>query len=94
MSKRELRYCLHYGSAPRPLATIVPDAQWPGMWRIEWPDGSLSDMANLSRAKDAAEVICATGRDSALLHWKRHACESRAEARRNDLTPIRWLGGA
>jgi hypothetical protein len=28
------------------------------MWRIRFPDGRLSDMANLTRAKDAA-VACA-----------------------------------
>ena len=32
---------------------IVPDAKWPGMYRIRRPDGSLSDMVNLTRAKDA-----------------------------------------
>jgi hypothetical protein len=41
----------------RPLQTrhgvIVPDAQWPGMYRIKWRDGRLSDMANYTRAADA-----------------------------------------
>lgn len=32
---------------------IVPDAKWPGMYRIRCPDGSLTDMVNLTRAKDA-----------------------------------------
>jgi hypothetical protein len=32
---------------------IVPDPKWPGMYRIKRPDGSLSDMTNLTRAKDA-----------------------------------------
>ena len=32
---------------------IVPDAKWPGIYRIRLPDGSLSDMANLTRIKDA-----------------------------------------
>jgi len=32
---------------------IVPDAKWPGMYRIRLPEGSLSDMANLTRIKDA-----------------------------------------
>jgi hypothetical protein len=32
---------------------IVPDAQWPGMYRLSLPQGSLSDMVNLTRAKDA-----------------------------------------
>jgi hypothetical protein len=78
--KAKTTYALHYGSTERPLAAVVPDSRWPGMWRIAWPDGELSDMANLSRAKDAAEVICATGRKSSLLHWKRHGCERPLEA--------------
>jgi hypothetical protein len=43
------------------------------MWRVRWPDGSLSDMANLSRAKDAAFVIAQNGppaRDGKRLHWQ------------------------
>jgi hypothetical protein len=32
---------------------IVPDPKWPGMYRIKRADGSLSDMVNLSRARDA-----------------------------------------
>jgi hypothetical protein len=28
----------------------VPDATYPGIWRIRLPDCSLSDMVNLSRA--------------------------------------------
>jgi len=33
-------------------ARIVPDPKWPGMYRIKRPDGSLSDMVNLTRARD------------------------------------------
>ena len=32
---------------------IVPDPKWPGMYRIKRPDGSLSDIANLTRCRDA-----------------------------------------
>jgi predicted nucleic acid-binding Zn ribbon protein len=32
---------------------IVSDTKWPGMHRIKRPDGSLSDMANLTRCRDA-----------------------------------------
>ena len=39
-----------------PTAHVVPDDKWPGMWRIVWPDGKISDMVNLDRAKDAADV--------------------------------------
>jgi hypothetical protein len=32
---------------------IVPDPKWPGMYRIRRPDGLLTDMTSLTRAKDA-----------------------------------------
>jgi hypothetical protein len=37
--------------------SIVPDEKYPIMWRVRRPDGSLSDMTNRTRAKDAAEVL-------------------------------------
>jgi hypothetical protein len=36
---------------------IMPDGIYPGMWRIKMPDGSLSDMLNRTRARDAARSI-------------------------------------
>jgi hypothetical protein len=43
---------LHIGE--RPTGVIVrPDSRWPGMWRIVHGD-RVSDMVNLTRAKDAA----------------------------------------
>jgi hypothetical protein len=33
---------------------IEPDGKWPGMWRVKFPNGQLSDMVNLTRARDAA----------------------------------------
>jgi len=51
------RLFLFYGS--NHLATVEPDSKYPGiMWRIRFLDGRLSDMVNLSRAKDAA-ISCA-----------------------------------
>jgi hypothetical protein len=32
---------------------VVPDANWPGMYRLRLPDGSLTDMVNLTRATEA-----------------------------------------
>jgi hypothetical protein len=32
---------------------IVPDGNYPGMYRLRLPDGSLSDLVNLTRARDA-----------------------------------------
>jgi hypothetical protein len=43
-------------SGRRVVATIEPDSQWPGMWRVR-RGSSISDMVNLSRAKDAAIAI-------------------------------------
>jgi hypothetical protein len=73
MSNRQLQHRLHYASAKHPLAEVVPDANWSGMWRVRWPDGQLSDMANLTRAKDAAFVIAQKGspaRDGSRLYWQ------------------------
>src|SRR5262245_13973247 len=64
---------LYYGTAQRPLANIVPDRRWPDMWRIARPDGHLSDMLNLTRAKDAAALIAERGppeRDHRRFHWR------------------------
>jgi hypothetical protein len=48
------RLRLHSG---RLLATIVSDQEWVGMWRVRMPDGHVSDMVNLTRAKDAARLL-------------------------------------
>jgi hypothetical protein len=85
MSNRLLApvYRLHYASAKHPLAEIAPDANWPGMWRVRWPDGSLSDMVNLSRAKDAAIAIAERGppaRNRRLLSWRAAYVEEAATA--------------
>jgi hypothetical protein len=36
------------------ILRIIPDAKYPAMWRVERPDGQLTDMVNHTRAKDAA----------------------------------------
>jgi hypothetical protein len=38
----------------RILAVVVPDDKRPDMYRVRIPGRDISDMANLSRAKDAA----------------------------------------
>jgi len=38
---------------PKLNPRIVADPKWPWMYRIRRPDGSLTDMVSLSRAKDA-----------------------------------------
>jgi hypothetical protein len=39
---------------------VVPDAARPNMSRVRWPDGRLSDMTNLMRAKDAVACFIET----------------------------------
>src|SRR5262245_14181364 len=41
----------------RTLLRIERDAVYPEMWRVRLPDGSLTDMVNRTRAKDAALSI-------------------------------------
>jgi hypothetical protein len=36
--------------------TVVPDPDWPMMYRVRKPDGRLTDMVNLTRARDAARL--------------------------------------
>jgi hypothetical protein len=65
---------LHYGNSRAPLAEVVPDARFPGMWRVKLRDvANLSDMVNLDRAKDAAAAIAERGppaRNRRRLQWK------------------------
>jgi hypothetical protein len=37
--------------------TVVPDGDWLGMYRVRRPDGSLTDMVNLTGARDAARCF-------------------------------------
>jgi hypothetical protein len=39
------------------LARVVPDEKYRGMWRVRSPEGRLSDMANITWAKDAAAAM-------------------------------------
>jgi hypothetical protein len=48
---------LHYGKGSKPVISIEKDAKYPTMWRVRMPDGTLSDMVNRTRAKDAAILV-------------------------------------
>jgi len=41
--------------APKLDPRIVADPNWPNMFRLKRADGTLSDMVNLTRAKDALQ---------------------------------------
>jgi|SRR5271156_3786937 len=73
---------LHYGKSRRPLAYVEPDAEWGGMFRVRSACGGITDMVNLSRAKDAAASI-------ALVHLNLEVQETATEA-----PPVRRKGGA
>jgi hypothetical protein len=52
--KEGVRLLLFHGADENPLAIVEPDATYPFLYRIRYPGGHLSDMVNLTRAKDAA----------------------------------------
>jgi hypothetical protein len=45
------------GSRSAPSVAVISDSNWPGMWRVKRPDGSVTDMLNRARARDAARSI-------------------------------------
>lgn len=46
---------LYFGK--RRMVSVVQDEKYPQMWRVRLPNGQLTDMVNLSRAKDAARSL-------------------------------------
>src|SRR6478735_11626012 len=44
-------------AAMAPYVAIVPDTAFPGMYRLKRTDGLVSDMVNLTRARDALAQI-------------------------------------
>ena len=50
-------HTLHWGGSKAPVISVLPDKIYPTMWRSKHRDGKLSDMANLTRARDAAFAI-------------------------------------
>ena len=81
-------YRLRYGRQGRELARVEADAQYSGMWRIHWPDGVVSDMVNLSRAKDAAMGGCRRVHSDlphdGRLHWDLDPGQERRDGPRSD----------
>jgi hypothetical protein len=45
-----------YDGAHSTGLTVRPDPDWPAMWRVHYPNGTVSDMVNISRATDAGAV--------------------------------------
>jgi hypothetical protein len=51
------RYTLHREGSKAALLSVEPDSVYAGMWRVKFRDGTLSDMANVTRAKDAGLAL-------------------------------------
>jgi hypothetical protein len=61
---------LHIGTKSTGYS-VEPDEKYPTiMWRIRSSDGSLSEMANLARAKDAALVKARYSTSMGTFQWK------------------------
>jgi hypothetical protein len=54
---------LRVGKRGKVVAQVVPDPDFQRMYRVRLPDGHLSDMCNLTRAKDAALSLAAAAID-------------------------------
>jgi hypothetical protein len=63
-------------------ARLIPDAVYPGMYRVRWPDGRVSDMANLTRANDAIACYGET------VERQRRGRQSHREARTRVKAPL------
>jgi hypothetical protein len=50
------------------------------MWRIRWPDGEISPMGNLARAKDAARRFVLLGGTEVARWHRRETSSERAPA--------------
>src|SRR5262249_25131602 len=73
-------FALFYGRSIKPLLHVVPDKTYAGMWRVQYRDGSLSDMARLARARDAGRANALT-----ILHGKSERSISTPEGPQSDL---------
>ena len=59
------------------VGRVVPDAKYTGMWRVKLP-GGLSDLTNLTRARDAARELAIRK-----IEHRRNAAEMERKAKQN-----------
>jgi hypothetical protein len=65
----------------RLLVTVEPDSKWPKMFRVRTQNGRLTDMVNLTWAKDAAIALACAD----LNKWSRDISHGEAApVRKND----------
>ena len=88
---------LFVGGRGSPMAEIVRDPGYPGMWRFRLlPDGELSDMVNLTRAKDAAcsHVLGVLNKGEELPHAGAYIAQTPSGAPWGARTELRRSAGA
>jgi hypothetical protein len=71
----------------RLVASVDPDSKYPNMWRVRLPSGHVSDMVNLTRAKDAA-VCLALAELNSLKHRDSRATASPVGLKQE---PVGWV---
>ena len=69
------------------VAVIVPDTIYADMWRVRRADGSLSDMANLTRARDAAIAMVLRDLNTGITASEAPTFAQRGRARHERQTP-------
>lgn len=67
----------------RRFGRVVPDPKYPGMWRSVKSDGRLSDLGNLSWAKNA--VLIAAQRE---LEWEDPNCRAITPSKSQQIAPV------
>jgi hypothetical protein len=66
----------------RVVAVVTPDPRFPSMFQIKFPDGSISDIVNLTRAKDAALSLADAVLDGRIRGFQAPGIARSAEATR------------
>ncbi len=76
----------------RIAAVLLPDPHYPSMFRIKLPDGSISVMVNLTRAKDAALSLADAMLDGRKRGFQAPGIAPSMEAARSDRATTRTHG--
>jgi hypothetical protein len=78
---------LKHAQSRRVLVRVIADAHYHAMYRLQFPDGSVSDMVNLSRAKDAAIAAALRDLNSEVQETPAEGCRSTKSRRPLPTTP-------
>lgn len=69
-----MEYALYYGASQTPLAFAVLNLQWPPLYQLKKPNGSLSGAMNLARIKETGIIwagrLPEVNKHTSELYWK------------------------